>query len=527
MRREFLKAGMLGLWLLLPSLAVLLTDHLTSVSDAVGLLVFALFVLAAPLVLLPRVRTYFLLWTPLSALAVLYCYLTLTFRSVPGDALVQSALNTGLGMSWQVVSAFGWRVWLLPASLVAYAALACSIDPAWRLSASARKGLLALLLVPAMLLLVARQALPQHFQLPPVFEHGTANLAFPSGLAMSLARQAHLRNKTYASVRGRATNPATPLLVVLVVGESLRADHLPWNGYTRNTMPLLQAMGPDIINFGDVASTANWTFAAFPAIVMRERGEVEFNLAQTFREAGFRNAWISNQEPVPYSLGSHVMEHATGTQDYHFRTDANLLPMFTSFVRQAGPRQFVLLHMNGSHFPYEERYGIESKVYAPTLADLGGKMPALQDKAAAINSYDNTIVESDRFLARVIEVLKKEGRPAVLLFTSDHGENLFDDERQLILHSRSGATRYDAHVPMLAWMNESYRAAFPTQAAALRANQARKISHVNVFPTVLELAGVEWDGRDSSESFASPTFREHRRRVRIDLTRWEDYDGLQ
>jgi glucan phosphoethanolaminetransferase (alkaline phosphatase superfamily) len=523
-KRPLLKTLALAAWLWLPTLAVLRTDHLHSGSDIVALLFFSLALLAAPLVLVPRLRTYFLCGSPLALLVLPYVYLTLFYGSVPGDALLVSALHTDLALSWQVLAAFGWRLALVPLSLLIYVLLARSLPPDWSLAAAARKRLLAALLMAAMLALVGRLTLAQQLRLPPVLEQSTLNLAFPSGLTMSLLRLAHHEQAPdrFTSVHGRAAS-SEPVLVVLVIGESLRSDHLGLNGYARNTTPLLSALGDEVLSFPDVASTANWTNQAVPGIVSLQRA----SLPHTFAEAGFRTAWLSNQEPVRFSRGLDVVEHATSSQDYHLRTDINLLPMFTSFVRQAGARQFVVLHMIGSHIPYEERYTAAARVYAPTLCELGVEQPQLEHKQAAINSYDNTVVETDQFLARVIAVLRAERRPAVMLFTSDHGENLFDDERHLFMHAQQGATHHDTHVPLLVWMNAPYRAAHPAIAQALQANHRKKISHVNIFPTLLEAGGVQWDGRDARRSFASSSYEEQPRSVMTGLRDVAPYDSLR
>jgi glucan phosphoethanolaminetransferase (alkaline phosphatase superfamily) len=381
----------------------------------------------------------------------------------------------------------------------------------------------------AMLAMVARQTLSQQLRLPPFFEYSTASLAFPSGLVLSLSRvySKHVQLESFVSVHGRSTVGAEPLLVVMVIGESLRADHLGINGYGRDTTPQLRALGSELLSFPDVASTANFTDGAMPALVSRPVGKRQAALVQTYREAGFRTAWLSNQNGYGPGRMADVLEYGQNTQDFHFRTDANLLPMFTSFVRQAGPRQFVVLHMHGSHIPYEERYEASSKVFTPTMSDLGIDAPQPADRAVTVNSYDNTVIETDKFLARVIGVLRQEQRPAVLLFTSDHGENLFDDERKLFMHTQRGPTRADTHVPLLAWMNDSYRRQFSGVATALQANRARRISHVQVFPTMLDLGGVAWDGRVARDSFAAPEYAESPRPVQVDMQSWTDYESLK
>jgi glucan phosphoethanolaminetransferase (alkaline phosphatase superfamily) len=529
MRGDRIKASLLALWLWLPSLAALGTDQVQGVGAVCAVLAFSLLMILAPLAVLGRVRTYFLVLSPFALLVAPYCYLTLLYHSVPGDALISATINSNLSLSLQVLRSVGWIVALVPLSLIAYVLLALSISRDWRLGGETRKRLMAGLLMYVMLGMLSRVALAQQVKLPPLFEYSTASLSYPSGLALSLQRiyTKHIELENFVSVNGRSETGTEPLLVVLVLGESLRADHLGLNGYARNTTPLLSAMSSELLTFPDVASTANWTDAAVEVLTSRPAGKGHASIVQTYREAGFRTAWLSNQNGYPPGRTADVLEYGVDSQDFHMRTDANLLPMFTSFVRQAGPRQFVVLHMHGSHIPYEDRYEAASRTFSPTLRDLGIDTPLPGDKQAAVNSYDNTVVETDRFLARIIGELRKESRPAVLVFTSDHGENLFDDERQLFMHTQRGPTIADIHVPLVVWMNPAYRQRLPEIAAALKANHTRKISHMQMFPTMMDVGGVAWDGRDPRNSFASPHFSEGPRQVQFDMEQKVDYDSLR
>lgn len=523
------KSLVLGLWLLAPGLAALSTDQVQGAAASFSLLGLSLLLLVAPLVPLASPRRYFLLLTPLALLVAPYCYLTLAYRSVPGDALISAVLNTNWSTSLAMLAAVGWIVWLVPLSLLIYIAVARSISNNWRLPWEARKRLLAGVLMYTMVGMAGRQFLAQHIKLPPMFEDATISLAFPSGLATSLLRigTKHVEQGQYASVHGRSEIGDEPLLVVMVVGETLRADHLGLYGYARNTTPLLSAMRDELVTFPDVASTANWTNGALPYLLSwqwQDGAAHSAPIVKTFSEAGFRTAWLSNQNGYSIGLGADVLDYISYFRE---RTDANLLPLFTSFLRQAGQRQFAVLHMYGSHSPYEYRYEAASRVFTPTMRDLGIETPRVADKQAVINSYDNTVVETDKFLAGVIAELRKEQRPAVMLFTSDHGENLFDDERALWMHSMNYPTRADTHVPLLVWANNAYRQRFPQRMAALQANRSRKLSHLQVFPTMMDLGGVAWDGRDARRSFASPQFQESERIVQVDLGRVTDYEQLK
>lgn len=530
MHGDRIKASILALWLWLPSLAALSTDQVQGAGAVFALVAFSLLLLASPFVVLARVRTCFLALSPFALLVAPYCYLTLQYHSVPGDALISASLNTSLAMSIQVVRSFGWIALLVPLSLLIYIALAWSIRRDWRLERETRKKLAAGLLMYVAVALVSRSTLAHAVKLPPLLEYSTASLGFPSGLALSLQRlyTKHGDDMRFASVNGRSEIGKEPLLVVYVLGDSLRYDHMGLNGYARNTTPQLTAMAAELLTFPDVAATANWTNGAIPALTTwLLPGNRHASLVQAYQEAGFRAAWLSNQNFYPAASTADAIEYGVDTQDFHFRTDANLLPMFSSFLKQAGPRQLAVLHMNGSHIPYEERYEAAARVFTPTMRDLGIDSPKPSDKPAVINSYDNTVVETDSFLAKVIGTLRKESRPAIMVFTSDHGENLFDDERNLFMHTQRGPTVADIHVPLVIWMNQAYRERFPQVAAALQANRLRKISHYQMFPTMMEIGGVAWDGRDPHRSFASPQFRETPREVQVDIMEKVDYETLR
>ena len=52
-----------------------------------------------------------------------------------------------------------------------------------------------------------------------------------------------------------------------------------------------------------------------------------------------------------------------------------------------------------------------------------------------INAYDNSIRYTDGFLSRLIRMLEKQQIDVAMLYTSDHGEDIFDDSRHLFLHA--------------------------------------------------------------------------------------------
>ena len=531
MRGEVIKIAALFFWLWLPSLLVLRTSHVNGYGEALAIIGYSIFILVCPLLLIHRLKHFFMFWLIPASFILPYSYMIEFYGSVPSDALWLSSINTNRIQIFEVLGIFGWKLFLIPIAIIIYFCTAYSLNTEYGLSTQARKKLFLGLLLYAMLSLNARQFFALSFKVPPLFEESTANLCFPSNLVLTVARVTrHEGAESIASLQGR---PALSLpnnqamLVVLIVGESLRSDHLTINGYARNTTPKLASLGGEVITFSDVSSTANWTNEGVPGIVSRTTdATTRTPLVQTFKEAGFRTAWLSNQEKNTLSRMADVSDHALSSADFQLRKDTSLLPLFSSFVSQAGNRQFIVLHINGSHIPYEERYEADSLVFKPTLSDIGISEPRPEHKSATINSYDNTVIATDKFVHRVIEILRVQTRPAVLMFTSDHAENLFDDERGIWMHAQTPPTRFDTHVPLLVWMNSTYRDIYPDRFLTLAKNSNRKLSNTNVFPTILELGGVEWNNQRLTESFASNKFTEAKRSV-LSAGRLLDYESLK
>ena len=113
------------------------------------------------------------------------------------------------------------------------------------------------------------------------------------------------------------------------------------------------------------------------------------------------------------------------------------------------------------------------------------------NRASLVNGYDNTIRYTDRLIALLIDRLAAQDAASALLYTSDHGENIFDDSRHLFLHASPVPSYYELHVPLLVWLSPRYRALNPAAARALSANARRPVAtSVSVFHTFVHLAGI-------------------------------------
>jgi lipid A ethanolaminephosphotransferase len=166
----------------------------------------------------------------------------------------------------------------------------------------------------------------------------------------------------------------------------------------------------------------------------------------------------------------------------------------------------LVLHQKGSHGPsYYKRSPQSYKQFTPECTQDN-----VQDCAPAtiVNAYDNTIRYTDHFLAELIDRLKKENYPTALIYASDHGESL--GENNIYLHGLPYmiAPAQQTHIPMIFWGSDSYLRDKGIDRALLTKHLHDNFSHDNLFHTILGLfrvkAGVYNQNLDLFQEIKAP-----------------------
>ena len=314
---------------------------------------------------------------------------------------------------------------------------------------------------------------------------------------------------------------------VMVIGETARAMNFSLYGYQRDTNPRLSKT-PGLVAFSDVTTQSNTTHKSVPMLLSLasasnfERLFHEKGILQAFREAGFHTVFLSNQRPN-HSFIDFLGEQAdqwlflkTGDANQAGRElaeapgkdgnyyDADLLPILDRILARKRKKEFIVLHTYGSHFNYMDRYPRQMAHFQPDTHCEAKK----ENRPDLINAYDNTIRYTDLVLSGVIERLSAHGGMSAMLYTSDHGENIFDDSHKLFLHASPRASEYELHVPFLVWTSQSFQHQEPAVAQALSANRHKQAqSSRSAFHTMLNIGGISTRFRQEHESLASPAYR--------------------
>jgi lipid A ethanolaminephosphotransferase len=164
----------------------------------------------------------------------------------------------------------------------------------------------------------------------------------------------------------------------------------------------------------------------------------------------------------------------------------------------------IVMHQMGSHGPaYHLRSPAAMKRFLPECTSA-----ALQEcsKEQLVNAYDNSIAYTDHVLGQAIGWLKtKSGQSdTAMIYVSDHGESL--GENNLYLHGMpySIAPDVQKHVPWLTWVSAGFQQAAGLSTDCLRAAQDKEISHDNLFHSVLGFVDVQTSAYQRSLDVYAP-----------------------
>ena len=344
------------------------------------------------------------------------------------------------------------------------------------------------------------------------------NVCYNVGLAFqrtALTQNYHRTSKDF-TFHALPTHPKEKREVyVMVVGETSRALNWQLYGYERETNPLLSRQ-PGLIAFPKVLTESNTTHKSVP-MLMSDATACNYDsiyhqkgIITAFKEAGFRTAFFSNQRYNHSFIDFFGMEADTydfikedSVSSSYNPSDDELLKLVEQELAKGATKQFIVLHTYGSHFNYRERYPSESAFFTPDYPMEAER----KYRDNLVNAYDNSIRYTDGFLSRLIHMLEKQQIDAAMLYTSDHGEDIFDDSRHLFLHASPVPSYYQLHVPFLIWMSDNYLETYPEYWDTAIDNKDKNVSSSSsFFPTMLSLAGIETPYRDDSQSVTAPHY---------------------
>jgi len=292
-------------------------------------------------------------------------------------------------------------------------------------------------------------------------------------------------------------------LVILVVGETARAQNFSLGGYGRLTNPKLAA--DDVIYFPNTSSCGTATAVSVPCMfsgMTREHYDGEkianqSNVLDIIQRAQIDVLWRENDGGCK-GICARLMTEDLSTWDLPGACskgvclDEAILYNLGKYIDARTNDTVIVLHTIGSHGPsYYQRYPPNVAVFKPTC-----DTDEIQNctNQALMNTYDNTVVYTDDVLAKTIKLLQAHHDKfnTAMVYLSDHGESL--GENGIYLHGMPYAVApvQQTHIPMLMWLSPDYIKAHAVREECLR-DRAMRLSYSqdNLFSTLLGLVDVK------------------------------------
>lgn len=326
----------------------------------------------------------------------------------------------------------------------------------------------------------------------------------------------HNKNFSFESVSTLAQHQKQ--VYVLVIGETSRRENWQLNGYARATNPRLSQQS-NLVNFSDFLAISTDTRSAIPMMLTRKPAEqvyrfnfTEKSIISAFKEAGYATYWLSTQQRFgAFDTSTSVYAKEADTVVFLNKADYKqageldqvLVPVLSKIIKKDEAKQFIVLHTLGSHYNYAHRYPEQFNLFKPSLSDITGY--SLQDKKyknELLNSYDNSILYTDYVLNAIIMELEQYNIPAFLFYSSDHGEDIFDQECTQSGHGLT--TKRNLEIASFAWYSEAYKKYFPEKVLQLHKNQHRKVNQTAIFPTLLDAAHIQIPNYGLNKSILKP-----------------------
>ncbi len=299
--------------------------------------------------------------------------------------------------------------------------------------------------------------------------------------------------------------------------DTLRADFLGAYGFAAETSPHLDALARESVVFERALAASSRTAPSHASILTSRwvrrhsvgwgNGSTRLSgiptLAERFREAGYETAaFVGNvtlKKRVGLDAGFDLYDDELPDAEVNRRRIFERVAERTAaralawLAREGEEPRFLWVHFQDPHGPYTPppaHAGLElgdalPDRELPALAGNRGRhgIPAyqvlgdLRRLARYAERYAGEIRYFDAWLGRLLAGFDARPRPGVVLLTADHGES-FGEEGWYLSHGHRTS-------PDQAWVP------FLLRAPGLEPGRhAEPVHHVDVMPTLLELAGL-------------------------------------
>ncbi len=343
-----------------------------------------------------------------------------------------------------------------------------------------------------------------HLFVPPEGESGGAKSAPAARVSGRAGRE------------GRAGRPN----VVWISLDTLRADHLGSYGYERPTSPNLDAFAARGLRFQWAISQAPWTRPSHRSMLTgvypASRGGLDSPMiGEVLYRAGYQTFAVTGGGQVDSTLGFDRGFEVYRVDDW-IHEPARIVEWTRERSAGAERPYFLFLHCYETHEPYTHTRFAEGMPSGRLTGEFSKeiwnrlrKRFSDEEMRYAKALYDGDIAYTDSKLGQFFAELERTGLLAdsIVIVTSDHGEQFWESGSW-----GHGQNLHDhqIHVPLLVFLPEAVRNDLARSSREKKKGPPLtqgaiedQVELIDLYPTLLELLGVELEGPVNGRSLVS------------------------
>lgn len=290
----------------------------------------------------------------------------------------------------------------------------------------------------------------------------------------------------------------SPKHIILIIDESVRADYL---NKDENSAINLNRLGykNHQFNFGSMVSGMNVSdYSKYFIRVGARPGQPQMGtnrhpfIWQYAKQAGYKTIYIDNQHDQFNFQNFMTLEEKSWIDMCVFPREvySNLITIdhdsldIVDTLMDSPTPLFIVLLKNGVHFPYDQSISTHELSFFPNYTQ--GSVLDRSKQSELINSYKNAIqLIIDPFFAK-LDTLDLSN--AVVLYTSDHGQNLLDTQSVQTHGSLNNPSVYEGLVPFIVFSDHPKWVRPLRDAVRLNYNA---LTHFSIYPTLLMVMGYQ------------------------------------
>ncbi len=325
--------------------------------------------------------------------------------------------------------------------------------------------------------------------------------------------------------KNKQSEQSKPNVLVILI-DTLRADHLGFNGYERDTSPVIDKFASENLNFKYAYSSSVWTPPSVASLftgvyasihghmplksedALRAQGKFSkvddgfTTLAEVYQSNGYDTACISANPMVHknYGLSQGFTNFYSPGRETAEKINKRTLKYLTD-IRDKSKPFFLYLQYIDPHHPYSPPAPYDSMFSGPLKArEYDEKM------LKYIGRYDGEIKYTDDKVGEIFKWLRENKLydDMVIMLLSDHGEQFM--ERGYLGHADKLHTE-EAQIP------------FILKAKNQKGEVKVPVSLVDAYPTLLEASGLSFTSKINGVSLLSNLEQRKNQGVLLEIIR--------